>query len=234
MAKKTLGAAARFSSAIEDYVKAIYLLHQEQEVVHTSLLAEQLAVAPASVTAMIQRLAKLNLLTYTPYRGVVLTEPGSRLALEVLRHHRLIELFLVEALGYSWDEVHAEAEVLEHAISETLEARIAELLGDPLADPHGDPIPTADLTLPSDLGQPLAHLPLLTAAEITRVMNQNPAHLRYLAELGLVPGARVQIQLRAPFDGPLTLAIGATQAVIDSRMARTILVRELPPDHERG
>ncbi len=214
----------KFSAAIEDYVKSIYLLQQEHEQVTTSLLAAQLGVAPASVTGMLQRLDRLHLVAYTPYRSVELTELGRRTALEVLRHHRLLELYLTEALGYSWDEVHAEADVLEHAISEQLEARIAAQLGHPLADPHGDPIPGPDLTLPPAPAGSLAEAPLGRRLRVVRVTNQDPAHLRYLTSLGLVPGAEVRVAERAPFDGPLTLAIGGVTRAVDSRMARAILV----------
>jgi DtxR family Mn-dependent transcriptional regulator len=215
----------RLSAAIEDYVKTIYLLHQEHERVTTSVLARQLGVAPASVSGMIHKLAKLNLVTHIPYRGVVLTDVGQRTALGVLRRHRLLELFLVEALGYSWDEVHAEAEVLEHVISETLEARIAERLGHPTADPHGDPIPFPDLTVPLDAYEPLVRLPVGSHGHIVRVIDQEPAHLRYLQKLGLVPGTTVTVYARAPFDGPLTIGIRDTVHAIDSRMACSILVR---------
>ena len=215
----------KLSPATEDYVKAIYLLHQEHAQVTTSLLARQLGVAPASASGMIHKLAKLNLVTHIPYRGVVLTDLGQRTALAVLRRHRLLELFLVEALEYSWDEVHAEAEVLEHVISETLEARIAERLGHPIADRHGAPIPSPDLTLPPDACKSLVELPLGAQGHIVRVMDQEPAHLRYLQKLGLVPGATVTVHARAPFDGPLTIGVGDTVHAIDSRMARSILVR---------
>jgi len=215
----------RLSAAIEDYVKAIYLLHREHAQVTTSLLAKQLGVAPASVTGMIHKLAKLNLVTHIPYFGVVLTDMGQRAALAVLRRHRLLELFLVEALGYSWDEVHAEAEVLEHVISETLEARIAERLGHPTADPHGDPIPFPDLSLPLVAYEPLVRLPVGSQRHIVRVMDQEPTHLRYLQKLGLVPGATVIVHARAPFDGPLTIGVAGAVHAIDSRMAGSILVR---------
>lgn len=214
----------KLSPAIEDYVKAIYLLHEQHAPVTTSLLVKQLGVAPASVSGMIQKLAKLNLVTHIPYRGVMLTGLGERVALVVLRRHRLLELFLVEALGYSWDEVHAEAEVLEHVISETLEARIAARLGHPIADPHGDPIPFPDLTLPPDVYQSLGQLPVGSQGHIVRVIDQESAHLRYLQKLGLVPGASVIVYARAPFDGPLTIGVEDTVHAIDSRMARSILV----------
>ncbi len=138
----------RLSTAIEDYLKAIYLLQQQEGEVTTTLLADRLNVKPASVSGMLKKLGELKLVQHMPYHGVVLMPAGEKIALEVLRHHRLIELYLVEALGYTWDEVHSEAEELEHVISEKLEARIAQWLGNPTHDPHGDPIPGADLTWP--------------------------------------------------------------------------------------
>jgi DtxR family transcriptional regulator, Mn-dependent transcriptional regulator len=216
----------KLSPAIEDYLKAIYVLRQEHSEVTTSLLANHLGFAPPSITGMIQKLAKLGLVTYEPYQGVSLTEHGQRTALEVLRHHRLLELFLVQALGYSWEEVHAEAEVLEHVISETFEARIAAHLGHPTVDPHGDPIPAIDGTLPPCSGHPLTQLRSGHSGEIVRVTAQHPEHLRYFAQLGLVPGALVTLHGQAPFDGPLTVAIGDTVHHLDSRMARAILVQQ--------
>jgi DtxR family Mn-dependent transcriptional regulator len=214
----------KHSSAIEDYLKAIYALQQEHDQVSTSLLAKQLALTLPSVTGMLQKLARLDLVAYTPYRGVVLTEQGLRVALEVLRHHRLLELFLVESLGYSWEEVHEEAEVLEHVLSERLEARIAARLGHPTVDPHGDPIPFPDGTLPTTVGQSLVDVPLGAQAQIVRVTSQAPEHLRYLAALGLVPGTVVTVRARAPFDGPLTIGVGDTNHPLDSRIARALLV----------
>ncbi len=222
----------KLSPAIEDYVKAVYLLHREHAQVTTSLLAKQLAVAPASVTGMIHKLATLNLVTHIPYRGVVLTDLGQRAALEVLRRHLLLELFLVETLEYSWDEAQAEAEVLEHVISETLEARIAQRLGHPIADPHGGPIPFPDSTLPPDAYELLVQLPVGSQGHIVRVIDQESAHLRYLQKLGLVPGATVMVYARAPFDGPLTIGVGDAVHAVDSRMARSILVRA--PEEERA
>jgi DtxR family transcriptional regulator, Mn-dependent transcriptional regulator len=218
-------AEVKYSPAIEDYVKAIYQLQQHQEQVSTTLLATYLHFSPASVTGMLQRLARLELVTYKPYHGVALTALGERAALEVLRHHRLLETFLVETLHYSWDEVHDEAEVLEHAISERLEARIAECLGHPSVDPHGDPIPTSDLILSGDRGKTLYDLPIGVAAQVVRILNQDPAHLRYLRDLGLVRDATVVVQSRAPFDGPLMMAVDCHMHMLDSRLARAILVR---------
>jgi DtxR family Mn-dependent transcriptional regulator len=225
--KSTLAPAGNRSRAIEDYLKAIYVLDQAHGQVTTSLLSEHLGFAPPSVTGMLQKLAKLDLVTYTPYHGVTLTDRGQRVALEVLRHHRLLELFLMKELGYSWEEVHAEAEALEHVISETLEARIDAHLGHPTADPHGDPIPSADGMLPISPCQPLTQLPFGAAGRITRVTDQQPERLRYLAELGLVPGAIVTVRAREPFDGPLSLAIGDTIHHLDIRMARAIFIQEI-------
>jgi DtxR family Mn-dependent transcriptional regulator len=194
MTHSVLGPTAKLSPAIEDYIKAIYLLHQEYGQVTTTHLAEHLGVAAPSATTMLQKLAKLNLVIYTPYHGAALTPVGQRLALEVLGHHRLVELFLVEALGYSWEEVHAEAEVLEHVLSERLETRIAARLGNPIVDPHGDPIPYLDGTIPEHPCQPLTQLPLASPGQIVRVTDQNPAHLRYLVELGLVLGSVVTMR----------------------------------------
>lgn len=218
------------SPAIEDYLKAIYLLHQEHGQVTTSLVAEHFGFAPSSVTGMLQKLAKLDLVRYRPYYGVSLTECGQRIALEVLRHHRLLELFLVKELGYSWEEVHAEAEVLEHVISERMEAHIAAQLGHPTSDPHGDPIPFADGTLPLRTCRPLTQLSFGATGRITRVTDQQPDRLRYLAELGLVPDAIVTIRAQAPFDGPLTLGIGDAIHHLDIRMAQAIFVQEIGKD----
>ncbi len=215
----------RITPAIEDYLKAIYLLQQQVGAVTTTMLGEQRGSRPASVTGMIKKLAEMNLVQHTPYQGVVLTPAGERIALEVIRHHRLLELYLVEALGYSWDEVHEEAERLEHHISEKLEARIAERLGFPDFDPHGDPIPGTDGVLPTTCAIRLADLPLHQAARIVRVRDQAAERLRYLADLGLIPGARVVVTASAPFDGPLTVQVGDTDPIpLDRRLARTIEV----------
>jgi DtxR family Mn-dependent transcriptional regulator len=216
---------------MEDYLKAIYMVQQRGETVTTSLLSEQLGgLKPGSVTGMIKKLAELNLIMHTPYQGVSLTPAGERIALEVLRHHRLLELYLVQALGYSWDEVHEEAEALEHYISEKLEARIAARLGQPDFDPHGDPIPSLEGTLPSSISVSLPDLPAGTQGRIVRVSDQNTAHLRYLAELGLVPGARIEITDIAPFEGPISLQVAepAQTIALDRRMAQSILVEPQP------
>jgi len=214
----------RISPAIEDYLKAIYTLQLTNPQVTTSLLADHIGVKPASVTGMLKTLAELHLVSYTPYHGVELTSGGQRIALEVVRHHRLIELYLVEALGYSWDEVHDEAEALEHVISEKLEARIAARLGHPSFDPHGDPIPTIDGTVPVGNDISLADLAIGEGGGIVRVCDQHPERLRYLAELGLIPGADLQVVASAPFDGPISVRVVGAVHPIDRRLARMIFV----------
>jgi len=178
----------------EDYLKQVFLLGGEGDSVSTQSLADRLRVRPASVTGMVQRLAQLGLVDHEPYRGVRLTEGGRRVALEVLRHHRLLETYLERALGYSWDEVHEEAERLEHVISERFEERIAEALGHPTRDPHGDPIPDSELRLPDPVsGVPLSGLSQACRGELRRVSAQDRDSLNLLARLGLVPGARIEV-----------------------------------------
>ncbi|NNJ08771.1 metal-dependent transcriptional regulator [Chloroflexales bacterium ZM16-3] len=222
--------SSRVTPAIEDYLKAIYMLQQQGGVVTTSMLGEQRGFKPGSVTGMIKKLAEMNLVRHTPYQGVQLTAGGERIALEVIRHHRLLELYLVEALGYSWDEVHEEAERLEHHISEKLEARIAAHLGNPNVDPHGDPIPTLEGRLPPSDDIRLADLAVGECARIARVRDQSADRLRYLANLGLTPGICVQIVESAPFDGPITLRIGTQPHPLDRRLARTIEVIRVTND----
>ncbi|PDV99748.1 metal-dependent transcriptional regulator [Candidatus Chloroploca asiatica] len=217
----------RITPAVEDYLKSIYHLQQHQPVVTTSLLGEERGSRPGSVTGMIKKLAEMNLVQHTPYQGVQLTPAGERIALEVIRHHRLLELYLVEALGYSWDEVHEEAEKLEHHISEKLEARIAAHLGHPTLDPHGDPIPSLEGTLPTSLDLRLADMKVEECARVIRMRDQSAERLRYLADLGLVPGALVEITASAPFDGPITVRLGAVVYALDRRMARTIEVERV-------
>ena len=221
--------SARVTPAIEDYLKAIYTLQQQEGVVTTSMLGEQRGSKPGSVTGMIKKLAEMNLVQHTPYQGVQLTPAGERIALEVIRHHRLIELYLVEALGYSWDEVHEEAERLEHVISEKLEARIAARLGNPDVDPHGDPIPTLEGTLPASNDLRLGDMIIADRLRIVRVRDQGADRLRYLADLGLTPGACVEVMESAPFDGPISVRVGGAVHALDRRLARAIVVEHTPP-----
>lgn len=182
------------SESQEDYLKQIFLLGGDGDRVSTQALARRLRVKPASVTEMVGRLAQLGLVEHARYHGVRLTNAGRRVALEMLRHHRLLETFLVEALGYKWDQVHEEAERLEHVISERFEERIAEAMGHPTHDPHGDPIPAPDLSLPSgDSSVPLYDLPVGFLGTVVRVGAQDPDNLNLLRRLGLAPGCTVEV-----------------------------------------
>jgi len=199
----------RGQEAVEDYVKAIYALAPTGEgSVSTSSLAARLGVVPGTVTAMLKRLDKLGLVEYEPYRGVELTGAGERVALEVMRHHRLIEAYLTDALGMPWDQVHDEAEVLEHHISEELETLIATSLGDPSHDPHGDPIPSVDLVIPEDTSLPLSRLERGRSAVFVRVSDSDDGMLRYLAEQGIAPGDRLEVVGTEPYGGPVQVRIG--------------------------
>jgi DtxR family Mn-dependent transcriptional regulator len=185
-------------------------------------------VSSASATNMVKRLAEMGLVDYESYKGARLTDAGQKIALEIIRHHRLLELYLLEVMGYSWDEVHDEAEKLEHHISEQFEDKIAELLDDPTHDPHGDPIPTKDGIMPELDEQPLTAASQNHAYMIARVKDQDPERLRYLEKEGLLPGARVIVKKREPFDGPITLLVEDEQKVIGHELANMILIGELP------
>ena len=199
------------TAAVEDYVKAIYTLDSGEGSVTTTALAERLDVRPASVSGMLPKLTALGLVEHVPYRGVRLTERGTRVALEVVRHHRLLELFLVESLGMTWDEVHAEAEVLEHVLSEELEELIAAKLGDPAFDPHGDPIPSRELTVPADESRSLYGLDPGERATFVRVSDADPDMLRFLGERGITPGVELEVTDRQPFDGPLYVRVAGRE-----------------------
>ena len=209
--------------AVQDYLKAIWKLDREGHAT-TSALATERAVTPASATAMVKKLAGLGLVDHERYRGTRLTPAGEQMALEVVRHHRLLELYLMQALGLGWDEVHAEAERLEHYLSEELEARIDEALGHPTHDPHGDPIPTAELVLTSEDRRWLSDVADGTAAVIRRVPDGDPALLRYLASMGIVPEQAILLVERAPFDGPVTLEVGGARHSIGLGLAGRIEV----------
>jgi DtxR family transcriptional regulator, Mn-dependent transcriptional regulator len=197
------------TQSIQDYLKHIYELSEDGRAASTNELAARLNIAPASVTGMLQKLAsaKPSLVIYKKHQGVTLTKAGERAALEVIRHHRLLEAYLVNALGYSWDEVHDEACRLEHVISEDFETRIAQALGNPSRDPHGDLIPTEDLTMPAEETRPLASLRTNESATIKRVSDKDPALLRYLEEIGVVPEVKVTVKNFSEFDGNLTLQV---------------------------
>jgi len=210
------------SVAVQDYLKAIYALESAGERVTTSALASRMHVSAPSATAMTKRLDELGLVERLPYRGVALTDAGRMNALEVLRHHRLLERYLVDRLGLSLDEVHAEAELLEHALSEVLEARIDEDLGYPTHDPHGDPIPDSELRLTHAEDRTLLELEPGARVSIARVPDDDPALLRYLGTLGLVPGSRLELVARAPFDGPVTVRTDRGEHAISRDLADRI------------
>ena len=221
------------SPSTEDYLKAIYELEHEQEQswATTSALAKSLEIAPASVTEMLKKLAAAEapLVQHKLYRGARLTPVGERAALRVVRTHRLVEQFLTETLGYSWDEVHEEAHRLEHAVSPALGERIADYLGHPSNDPHGDPIPGPGGELAPRRDVALAELSAGTAARVTRVHSHDAALLRHLGELGIYPDITLRVMDIAPFDGPVTLEIGDHQAIIGRVVAEHVNVEPLEP-----
>ena len=213
------------TEAIEDYAKAIYALGRRGDgTVSTNALADRLGVTPASVSAMVKKLADRGLAEHVPYRGVALTAEGRRVALEVLRHHRLLELYLAEHLGVPWDRVHEEAEALEHVLSEDLEARIAAKLGNPTHDPHGDPIPDAQLQIDESATRSLADLEAGAHGRFVRVSDSDPAMLRYLTERGVCLGAELEVLDRQPFGGPLTVRFGDTLQVLGGALAAAMRV----------
>jgi DtxR family transcriptional regulator, Mn-dependent transcriptional regulator len=220
----------RPSEAVENYAKAIYSLQNRTgEPVATNDLADRLQVTPASASGMIKKLADQGLVEHVPYRGVQLTHDGEQVALEVLRHHRLLELYLVEQLGVPWDRVHEEAEALEHVISEDLEARIAAKLGNPTHDPHGDPIPNAKLQIDESSTRSLADLEPGDRGRFVRVSDSDPAMLRYLSERGVALGDALEVLDRQPFGGPLTVRFGDTLQVLGGALAAAMRV-ELEAD----
>ncbi|MCD6290637.1 MAG: metal-dependent transcriptional regulator [Anaerolineae bacterium] len=212
--------------AVEDYLRVIYNLQEQDETATTSAIAELLGVRPASVTNMLKRLDALGLVDYVPYQGAILTPAGERIALEVVRHHRLLELYLAEAFDISWDRVHEEADRLEHVLSDDLEARIAAMLGEPTVDPHGDPIPTPDLQPTEVHGVLLSHCPPDREARVLRVLLQAPEILRYLGRLGVRPGARVTRLASSCGEGRLPLLVNGLEQVIEPELGDYILVSE--------
>lgn len=214
------------SQAMQDYLKALYKLQPRYpRGVPTSALAQRMAVAPASATNMVKRLARLGLVEHTPYQAVTLTSRGAKAALQVIRHHRLLELFLRKHLGLSIEQVHDEAETLEHALSETLEERIAALLGQPDADPHGDPIPSRSGELREQRYPRLSEAPAGPTLRVERVSDSDPRRLRWLASLALLPGAEVRILRRSA--GTLTVQAGEATHRLPVRAAEGVFVREV-------
>jgi DtxR family Mn-dependent transcriptional regulator len=217
------------STSSADYLKAIYDLGAGDTWVSTSALAQRMEVAPSSATSMTQRLAEQGYASYVPYQGVRLTDKGREAALEILRHHRLLELYLQEALGYPWDRVHDEAERLEHTISEELEDRIDAALGHPTEDPHGHPIPPKHGLYREERLESLWDTRRAGRLLVRRVSDRDPEVLRYLDSVGLRPGAEIVIAARAPFDGPLTIRSGEAEHILGERLAEQILVVPLDP-----
>ena len=212
--------------SVQDYLKNIYELTAGGENASTNALAEKLDVKPASVTVMVQKLAMTRpaLVDYQKHQGVTLTEAGKKAALEVIRHHRLLETWLVRTLGYSWDEVHDEAERLEHVISEDLERRMAAAMGNPVRDPHGEPIPTAELSMPRDDSTPLSSLRPKQEAVIQWVRSEDANLLRHLESLGIVPGVRIEAREYSAFDHNLTIKIGTKLPVLGLDVTSKIFV----------
>ncbi|MDX1661132.1 MAG: metal-dependent transcriptional regulator [Gemmatimonadota bacterium] len=209
---------------IEDYLKAIYTVARESDDgrASTSAIADRMDVSAASATNMMQRLAEMKLVDYVPYKGTSLTTAGEKIALEVIRHHRLLELYLAEALGFSWDAVHDEAERLEHVISEEFEDRIDAMLGHPTIDPHGDPIPPKSGAMPAETLRPLSDAEVGESVTVRRVSDRNGDRLRQLAAMGLVPGADVEILDRD--EATLTVEIEDEAVSVGSDLARGVFV----------
>jgi DtxR family Mn-dependent transcriptional regulator len=214
------------SSAVEDYAKAIYALQmRDDQPVSTTALAERLGVTAASASGMVKRLGELGLVTHRRYHGVLLTDAGLRVALQVIRHHRLLELYLVESLGVPWDRVHEEAEVLEHVLSDELEELIAAKLGDPTLDPHGDPIPSRELTIEEIRTESLESLEPGASGTFARISDSDPDMLRYLAQRGIAPGGELEVVERQPFGGPVFVRFGDEVHPLGGDLARAIRVQ---------
>ena len=216
------------SESAQDYLKAIYKL-QHDGTVSTTELAKEKQVSSASVTNMIKRLSQMGLVEYESYKGVTLTDAGCKIALEIIRHHRLLELYLKEVMGYSWGNMHDEAERLEHHISEEFEDRIDQMLGYPTHDPHGDPIPTRDGQVEDTVRDPLCYGAVGQPFKVQRVSSDNPDLLHYLEDMGLLPGALVEIIEKAPFDGPLTVTIGPEEKTIGFSVAQNVFIVPADP-----
>ena len=218
------------SPAAQDYLKALYLECEpvggdDDLLVSTTTLSQRLGVSAASATNMLKRLDALGLVSHVPYHGAELSETGRKVALEVIRHHRLLETYLAEALGVPWDEVHAEAEVLEHVLSEGLEERIAAHLGHPTLDPHGHPIPGKDGTMPQTSERRLWDASIGEGVTVERVSDAHPDALRYLADIGVRPGARIEVRGRGPVGGPLFVTVrGGSDQALSREVAEAVWV----------
>jgi DtxR family Mn-dependent transcriptional regulator len=225
-------AAPRITNAMEDYLKAIYHLGGDGQPVTMQRLAEELTLSGPSVTNMVKRLHELGLVNHTRYRDVALTPAGEKIALRVIRHHRLLELYLTESLGFDWDQVHAEAERLEHHVTAELEARIASVLGHPTRDPHGDPIPSPEGEIDNVSPVVLSDLEPGEVATISRVPDRDSEQLRYLGERGVVPGQTVTVLEILPFDGPIRVQVGVEEHLFGRPLAARINVAPLGGDSD--
>ncbi len=212
----------RLSVSVEDYLKTIYHLSEGGEAASTNAIAQRLSLSAPSVTGMVKRLAEQGYVHHEPYRGVELTSLGRRAALRTVRRHRVLEAYLVAFLGYDWGSVHDEAERLEHAVSDVLIERMAQALGNPSVDPHGDPIPTPEGTIAELVYTPLSELPV-GPATVRRVQAGDGERLRYLAGIGLVPGARVTVIAREPFSGPVTIQVGERTQIVGREIGEQVL-----------
>lgn len=222
------------SSAHEDYLKAIYTLLSQSDKATNSTLAKYMKVSSASATNMVKKLAELNLVEYEPYQSIMLTKAGEQIALEMLRHHRLLELYLHQALNIPWDQVHEEADKLEHVISESVEDAIADALGNPTFDPHGDPIPTKGGHVETVGGTSLNQAEQDQPYQLLRVLAQDQRRLEYLGTLGLYPDAQIIIRGRAPFEGPLDLDVNGERQILAHNMAELLLVKPLTTPTKSG
>ncbi len=212
------------TQAVQDYLKIIFKLASNGGAVSTNAIAERLQISQASVTGMIKKLSDLRLISHKPYHGVELTQTGRKIALEIIRHHRLLELYLAEALGYSWDQVHDEAEKLEHVISEEFEDKMAKILGNPTTDPHGAPIPSKDGKIAEQLLVPLTSAEAGQDVLVKQVSDSDPEMLRYLGEIGIYPEVRLHILEKAPFGGPLLVKIGEGKHHLGETLTDNIMI----------
>ncbi|MDQ6878969.1 MAG: metal-dependent transcriptional regulator [Candidatus Dormibacteraeota bacterium] len=218
-----------FTRAQEDYLKALYLLHGDQRPVPTRDLAQRLGISSPSVSEMVTRLSAQGLVEHDRYRGQQLTREGRKVALELVRHHRLLEMFLVQVLGYSWDEVHEEAELLEHVMSDRMEQRIFELLGRPVLDPHGHAIPSASGKVRSLSERPLSECRAGERVVVQGVSDENASRLRELHRRGLLPGTRIEVLVESEFEGPIEVRIKGRRVNIPLGLARGMFMEELRP-----
>lgn len=214
------------SKSMENYLKVVFEILEHDDRATTSAIAERMGISPASVTSMLKKLADVKLITYEPYQGVKLTQAGEKTALEIIRHHRLLELYLAQALNVPWDRVHEEAERLEHALSEDLEERIAAALGDPTVDPHGSPIPSREGIINRMARRQLSSVEAGETVTVVEVGDRDPDLLRYLGNLELFPGTEVKVLAIEPFQGPLVLRSNGREFILGRQAAEHIQVSD--------